>query len=496
MTDAPPIDFGQRALILIAGLLVLRLIGLLVSPLNLHGDEAQYWAWAQDLDWGYFSKPPMIAWVIATTTTIFGDAEWAVRLSSPILHSFTAWVIFLIGRKAFDPQTGFWAAAVYILMPAVWLSSGIVSTDVPLLLCWAVALHAWVHLRDGAGQLRALQLGLAFGLGFLSKYAMLFFLPGLAIAIIIDSKTRQALLGGRGVLAVITALLCVSPNLMWNAANDFATVSHTAANANLQPGIPFFPLELGTFWLDQLAVFGPFTLILLIIALGVALSFRLSKPATVLAGFVLAPLVIISIQALISRANANWAVSAYVAGSLLTAYFCVTYAPRFKAWLKGGVSVQALLSLILVVVMLVPSLTNALGLANAVKRVRAWPETVSALKSVVDKGHEDLSFEAVAMDKRIIFYDLSYYGLDEAVPLRMWLNKSYPENQAEVTHPLPASDGPILIVNYFDKEYQDELNEDFVRLIPLDDLDIDLGGGKRRTLKLWAGYGYTPTQTR
>ena len=137
-------NWAAWTLVIIIGLGVMRLGLMILSPLNLHGDEAQYWAWAQALDWGYFTKPPMIAWVIAATTFIFGDAEWAVRLSSPLLHSVTAYLIFRTARFSFDAKTGFWAALIYLLMPAVWLSSGIVSTDVPLLLCWIIALNAWL----------------------------------------------------------------------------------------------------------------------------------------------------------------------------------------------------------------------------------------------------------------------------------------------------------------------------------------------------------------
>ena len=57
-------SYRRNVLILIGVLLVARVIGLFLSPLNLHGDEAQYWAWSKDLDFGYFSKPPMIAWAI------------------------------------------------------------------------------------------------------------------------------------------------------------------------------------------------------------------------------------------------------------------------------------------------------------------------------------------------------------------------------------------------------------------------------------------------
>ena len=58
-----------------------RVIALISSELNFHGDEAQYWTWSQELDWGYYTKPPMIAWIIYSTTSILGDAEWAARIS-------------------------------------------------------------------------------------------------------------------------------------------------------------------------------------------------------------------------------------------------------------------------------------------------------------------------------------------------------------------------------------------------------------------------------
>jgi len=131
----------KLALVLIC-LLSVRFLALFVAPWGLHGDEAQYWAWSQEPAFGYFSKPPMIAWVIAATTSLFGNAEWAVRLSAPFLHIATSLMIFLTARRFFDAKVGFWAALIYALMPAVWLSSYIMSTDAALLLCWAAALHA------------------------------------------------------------------------------------------------------------------------------------------------------------------------------------------------------------------------------------------------------------------------------------------------------------------------------------------------------------------
>ena len=56
-----------------------RLVALELSPLTLMFDEAQYWTWAKAPAFGYFSKPPMVAWLIAFTTSLCGDGEACVR---------------------------------------------------------------------------------------------------------------------------------------------------------------------------------------------------------------------------------------------------------------------------------------------------------------------------------------------------------------------------------------------------------------------------------
>ncbi|MGB2941567.1 MAG: hypothetical protein WBB79_01895 [Candidatus Macondimonas sp.] len=65
-----PQDHGDEpTLSALLGILValtaLRIALLAASPLDLFVDEAQYWLWSTTPDFGYYSKPPVIAWVIA-----------------------------------------------------------------------------------------------------------------------------------------------------------------------------------------------------------------------------------------------------------------------------------------------------------------------------------------------------------------------------------------------------------------------------------------------
>src|ERR1700754_4039051 len=107
-------DTSWRAAIwLTAALTLVRLIALFSTPLELYPDEAQYWLWSRTLDFGYYSKPPMIAWAIWATTAIGGDGEAWVRLSATLFQAGATLVVFLLGRRLYGPATGLAAAALY-----------------------------------------------------------------------------------------------------------------------------------------------------------------------------------------------------------------------------------------------------------------------------------------------------------------------------------------------------------------------------------------------
>jgi 4-amino-4-deoxy-L-arabinose transferase-like glycosyltransferase len=153
----------------------IKLFFLYNGSIPLWVDEAQYWGWSKELAAGYFSKPPLIAWLIHDTTNIFGNSLFGIRVSAPVLHYFTAIFIFLIAAELLDKRTAFYSSIIYITLPAVAISSSFISTDVPLLFFWAAALYFLVAFSKYEGS-RSYMLLLAYavcvGLGLLSKYTM------------------------------------------------------------------------------------------------------------------------------------------------------------------------------------------------------------------------------------------------------------------------------------------------------------------------------------
>ena len=62
----------------------------LLTPFCLVGDEAQYWDWSRRPALGYYSKPPLIAYIVAGFVAVGGNKEWVVRSGAVALPA-VAW---------------------------------------------------------------------------------------------------------------------------------------------------------------------------------------------------------------------------------------------------------------------------------------------------------------------------------------------------------------------------------------------------------------------
>ena len=66
---------------------------------DLINDEAYYWMFSKNLDWGYFDHPPMIALLIKLGFYVFKN-EFGVRLFCIILNVFSIYLI----EKSINPS--------------------------------------------------------------------------------------------------------------------------------------------------------------------------------------------------------------------------------------------------------------------------------------------------------------------------------------------------------------------------------------------------------
>ena len=70
-------------------------------PIDLSGDEAQYWDWSRRLDLSYYSKGPLVAYLIRGSCALFGETMPAVRYPAIVLCAGTSIFAYLLTRKLF-----------------------------------------------------------------------------------------------------------------------------------------------------------------------------------------------------------------------------------------------------------------------------------------------------------------------------------------------------------------------------------------------------------
>jgi hypothetical protein len=118
---------------------------------------------------------------------------------------------------------------------------------------WVLAVWIVCRLLDPTGDRRWWWgLGIAFGLGILNKYSMIFLGVGLAAGILL-SPLRRELLSRNRVLGSSIVFVIVLPHLLWQFANDWASLEFIR-NAREHKNLAMSPPE---FWQEQLLMAHP-----------------------------------------------------------------------------------------------------------------------------------------------------------------------------------------------------------------------------------------------
>ncbi len=468
-------------------LLAIRILALSGNATDLFFDEAQYWSWSLEPAFGYYSKPPLIAWVIRLSTDACGLSEFCIRLPSPLFHAATAFVIFALAKRLYDARTGFWAAIAFATLPGVSFSAGIISTDVPLLFAWGLALWAYVGLSQSRSWLPVLGLGLAMGIGLNAKYAMAYFLLCVAVDMIATPDRRHLLRDARLWIALMLGLALIAPNLIWNAGNRFATFSHTADNAKWT-GSLVHPLKALEFLASQFGVFGPILFAGLITIAVRAYRRGVAAGDRLLLAFALPVLAVVTVQAFLSRAHANWAAVSYIAAVVLV--IATMIRDLSWGWLKASLALHIALLLGFAVATSTAGTVKLPGFADPFARTLGWKEVARETRSLLTEARNaGTPFAAVITDDRALSAELLYYMRDEPTPVLAWRAGDRPTDHYELTRPFTAATkGRVLLVAMRPDATAITGRFDQVRLLAAKDLPAGRNATRRYSFHAIEGY--------
>lgn len=353
----------------------LIVLAILYSGIGLMPDEAQYWTWSKKLSYGYYSKPPGIAWQIALGTYLFGDTEFGIRFGSIALSTFLSVGIYLLSKQAgVAKERAFWAALAFSFCPLGFFSGFFATTDCAYVLFWTFACLYFLKESNA--------LGLVIGVGALWKwpiYSVL--LPMLAF-----TKNYRWLVGSS-----VVALFGLLPPLFWNIEHGFATFRHVVASVTTQTGAN--PLDfLGA----QFALVSPLLLLLIFYSYCSIKMREMTRPLWFCYATGLAFFTAIFAASFFEKVQANWAVATYPTA------FVILASTASLRWIKIAIGFSVVLLLLLFVYPLPYRM-------NPFKEGLGWNKVE---KIVLEAGY-DTKNEFLFSDRYQATSILSFYGPDK-----------------------------------------------------------------------------------
>jgi len=237
-------------------------------------DEAHYALYAQHLAWSYFDHPPLVGW-IQWPLVALTSSEGLIRLVPELLWVLSCILVyqvtlelhhFMQGRNAgyltsslpSANTCGLMAVLAIVAAPmphvlAIGLLPDTLLTPLSLgLMYMALRWLTQDHFTIGDW----LMTGILLGLAGLSKYTAIF--TAFALLLVLISTRRKPWISKLGFwLALLIALVMISPVLYWNWLNDWISFKYQIAHGS---GGEWLWRRLGAFLGLQIVVFGPLLL--------------------------------------------------------------------------------------------------------------------------------------------------------------------------------------------------------------------------------------------
>lgn len=496
-------------------------------PIDLSGDEAHYWDWSRRLDLSYYSKGPLVAYLIRASCAMFGDTMWAVRLPALVLGVGTSIVTYALTLRLFrSDRVALGAVLLNHIVPMFVAGSLLMTIDPPFFFCWAVATfllalalfdnHRWVWPVIGA----------AIGLGFLAKYAAFLWLPTMLLVLHRDVTCGRGLLRSAGPwVACAVALLFTIPVVVWNARNGWVSLMHVGkqtGTAAAGEGFWGAPARVVEFLAGQAAVIGP-PLVVMIVAAGLyARRLRRAEPESdesrrlqFLLWIALPFFALTTLVNLRAKAQLNWPAPAYFTLMILVAWFLSTrlrdphtwrpWRPWFYPAVAFGLVMMPVAHNFEIVYPLITWADRAitrpwLGKELSIRqldptvKLRGWEELgrFVATQQAVLGPQSFVLCEDYQTTAQMAFYvpgqPVTYYAgsyLREKTKRHsqydLWADRSLDPRQ---NPGLVGKDA--VFVGYF----KPELHEAFARVEELPLLDIQRRGAKIRTFRVFRCYGF------
>jgi hypothetical protein len=197
-------------------------------------DELLHLAIGDHLAWGYKEVPPFIAILARISTDVFGSSVFAARVFSTVFAGLIVWftgsITVELGGKKFAVAL---ACLAIITSPAFVASQYLFQPVVFDQFWWVLTVYLIIKYINTSSVKYIYFIGIAIGLGLLTKYTMGFFAIALFIGLLF-TKQRRLVFNKHVLAAVVIALILFLPNIIWQFEHHLPVTTHMATLQSTQ----------------------------------------------------------------------------------------------------------------------------------------------------------------------------------------------------------------------------------------------------------------------
>lgn len=357
------------------------------THLGLIEDEAYYWLWSKHFALSYRDKGPLVAWVIALGTQIFGDTVFGIRFFAVLLSSWTAWMLFSFARRLYDDSVGLWVLLVALIMPIFAVGSIIMTIDSLSVPLWLLAAIIFWRILQTNKALDWFWLGLVIGLGFLAKFTNGVQCACIGLLLLWSKEHRRLLLSWKPFVGALAFFASITPLIWWNIQTGWIHAIALKSRGGVKSGFGIHPAQFLRFLGEQSGVVSPLLFIGLVIA---AVALLLRRNSDLRTRFLLSqsvPLFALFMFFSINKAGQpNWTAPALMTGIIFTvAYWreLVALKPSWRGGVVAALAVAGLMTLSLYILefLPIPPKWDLMG------RARGWQDFGRHVQDLREKNH-------------------------------------------------------------------------------------------------------------
>jgi len=205
---------------------------LLGGDYDLQRDEYLHLDQANHLAWGYVSVPPFTSWTSYIIQLLDNSIFW-IKFFPALYGALTIFVVW----KAIEELNGNLFAlilgATCVLFSALLRINTLYQPNSFDVLSWTAIYFILLKYIKTDNSKWLFVGAIAFAIGFLNKYNVVFLLIGLFPSLLI-TEHRRIFLKPSLYLAILLGLVLVSPNLVWQYKNNFVVFHHLKELAETQ----------------------------------------------------------------------------------------------------------------------------------------------------------------------------------------------------------------------------------------------------------------------